>query len=48
MGLVSVSRALISSRVTRLTVVTSANFGSSRVGFLGSFQVDMAKNVRSM
>ena len=36
----------LSFRVQLPDLVTSANFGSSRVGFLGSFQVEMAKNVR--
>ena len=36
----------LSFRVELPDLVTSANFGLSRVGFLGSFRVEMAKNVR--
>ena len=35
----------LSFRVELPDLVTSANFGLSRVGFLGSFRVEMAKNV---
>ena len=42
----SCSRLGLSFRVDLPDIVTSANFGLSRVGFLGSFRVEMAKNVR--
>ena len=42
----SCSRLGLSFRVDLPDIVTSANFGSSRVGFLDSFLVEMAKNVR--